>query len=468
MIYVCGNDRDYDGWANAGSTGWDYQSILPLIKKTEKNSDATKNSTYHGFNGTLTVSDYPKNDSFYYLVEAAFKEIGYSKSSDYNARNYNGFTRLQSTIMNGERIGAYRAFIEPAKARSNLYIMKDSVVTDVIFNGTKATGVNVKTKKMFCNNIVVSATKEIILSAGALGTPKILLQSGVGRPADLSPLNITSRKNLQVGENLQNHVFSTHFIKFNRDAEAQSTQDYVKILTDYFYNRAGEATQVGSLNGQGFINTLSPTAKYPDVQLSFLRMRKNQFYFDPYLANLGMSGEYIDQLVKANSQSEIVVVMNALLNPKSRGTYKLKDKNPDSAPLIYFNFFSHPDDVSTLVRGAKKINDLVYSMAMASSGADILHLKIKECNQTDKNSDDYLKCYIKHFTHPNWHPAGTCKMGRVGDPTAVVDPELKLQGFTNIRVADPSIMPTITTGDTSCPAYAIGQKAADMIMKAWP
>lgn len=468
MLYVCGNDRDYDSWAAAGNPGWGYSSMLPLIKKTEKNTDTSRSATYHGFTGKLSVSNYDNNEPFADTLEAAYNEIGYSTLLDYNARTYNGFTRVQSTIKNGERCGAYRAFIEPIKNRPNMFIMKNSLVTNVIFSGTKATGVNVKTIFTTCPNIVLTATKEVILSAGALGSPKILMQSGIGRPADLTPLGITSRKNLPVGENLQDHVFSVHFIKINPTAVGSTILKTAQGLMDYFYNRAGENARVGTLNAEGFINTLDPSAKYPDVQMIFYKFPKDQIYLDSVLANFGLKDEYISQLMQENSQHEIVMAYNILLNPKSRGTYKLRDKNPDSKPIINPNYLSQADDVDTLIRGANKITDLIYSSAMAPNEAEVVQMYIEECDGIEWGTDDYWICYFKYFTQNLWHPAGTCKMGPVGDPSAVVDPNLKVQGFTNIRVADASIMPTVPSGNTQCPTYAIGQKASDIIIKAWP
>jgi choline dehydrogenase len=468
MMYVCGNDRDFNSWAAAGNLGWDYQNILKLIKTFEKNNDTSRSSAYHGFAGKLSVSNYKTAEPFADTLEAAFNEIGYSTVPDYNAQVYNGFTRLQATINNGERCGAYRAFIVPAKARPNLFIMKNSVVTNIIFNGTKATGVNVRTKYTTCSNIVITATKEVILSAGALGSPKILLQSGIGRPTDLTPLGIKSIKNLPVGENLQNHVLSVHFIKVNPKSETQTILGFAGELMDFFYNRKGFLSQVGTLNAGGLINTLSSSEKYPDVQMIFYKFSKDQMYFDSVLANFGFKDEYIEQLVQANAQHEIVMVYNILLNPKSKGTYKLRDNNPDSKPIINPNYLSNAEDVDTLIRGANKITELVNSSAMAPNEAEIMAPYIEECDGLEYGTDDFWKCYFKYFTQDLWHPTGTCKMGRVGDPSAVVDPYLKLQGFTNIRVADASIMPSVPSGNTQCPTYAVGQKAADIILKAWP
>jgi choline dehydrogenase len=202
MLYVCGTDRDYDSWAAKGNVGWDYNSILPLIKRSEGNTDIViSDNGYHGTTGTLKVSSIGR-DPFTDSLEAGFNQLGYKSMADYNAQTYNGFVRLQVTIDGGERSSAYRAFLVPAKNRTNLFVMKDSLVTRIIFKGNKATGVLVETAELLCPSIKLFATKEVIISAGSLGSPKILLQSGIGRPADL-PAGITPRKDLPVGYNLQ-------------------------------------------------------------------------------------------------------------------------------------------------------------------------------------------------------------------------------------------------------------------------
>jgi choline dehydrogenase len=388
--------------------------------------------------------------------------------SDYNAQTYNGFVRIQSTISGGERQSAYRSFIVAAMNRTNFFVMKNAMATQVIFSGTKAIGVKVKTNELLCPSITINAAKEVILSSGALGTPKILQQSGVGLAADL-PAGIAVKSPLPVGRNFQDHVLSTHFIKVNPNAPPQSVLDLAYQLMEYYYNRTGDLTQVGIMNSEGFIHTTNTSAKYPDIQNIFYKFPKNQPYMANILANFGLKDAYANQLVVENANFEIIMGYNILLNPKSRGSYKISSAtNFDAAPTINANFFSDPADVDTVVRGINKMQALFNTAAMQPSSPSFVKFDIAECNSIAYPSDNYWKCYIKHFSHSLWHPAGTCKMGPVADASTVVDPTLKLKGFTNIRVADASIMPTVSTGNTQCPTYAIGQKAYELINAANP
>jgi choline dehydrogenase-like flavoprotein len=467
MLYVCGTDRDYDSWAAAGNTGWDYGSMLPLIKRSERNLDLdiAGDGTYHGTDGLLKVSS-PDRVSISDELEAGFNQIGYRSLADYNSQTYNGFVRLQATISRGERIGAYRAFLAPAKHRKNLFFMKNSEATSIIFNETRATGVLVRTSESMCPTIQLHALKEVIISAGGLGSPKILLQSGIGRPADLPP-QIVPRKDLPVGRNLQDHVLSVHFFRINPNVPTLTLLDMAHKTMEYFYNRTGTFAQLGVWNAQGFINTADPNDPYPDIQLDLFSFPKDQQYMEEVLSNFGFKDEYIAKIVEENARSEVLMVFNILLNPKSTGTYELRSSDPSSPPIITSNFYEHDDDVDTTLRGIGKIFQLMDTEAMQSVSPSPIELPIGECGTLDEG-DDYWRCYIRHFSQSLWHPAGTCKMGPTSDSEAVVDPSLRVHGFTNLRVADASIMPTIVSGNTQCPTYAIGQKAVDLVLADWP
>lgn len=475
MLYVCGNDRDYDNWAAQGSTGWDYNSIQPFMRKSEDNMDFTS-SSYHGTGGYLTVSNYSSTDPLIPVLKDAFSQLGYKQLSDYNSRLYNGFAELQGTIRGGERCSAARAFLLPIKSNTRLFVMKGSTVSKVILNGYIATGVNVKTGNADCPNIVLNATKEIILSAGALGSPKILLQSGIGRSADLTPFGISQVVSLPVGNNLQDHVLSVHFLKVNPNAPMQTIDDDLWDVQNYYFYRKGNYSNLGAMNYNGFINITDVNATYPDVQLSFYRFAKSQLYFFTILSNFGFKDEYISTLVKLNYDFEIVMVFTVLLNPKSRGTVKLRSSDPFASPKIVSGFLSVAEDVNTLVGGIQKMHRLIKTDAMQQTSAEFVKFSIPECDSLPYPYDpsetsvstDYWKCYLKYFTMSLWHPTGTCKMGSSADPTTVVDKKLRVFGISKLRVADASIMPSITTGNTQCPTYMIGEKAADMIKASYP
>lgn len=468
MLYVCGNDRDFDSYAAKGNTGWDYNSILPLIKRSENNLDPNivKNGTYHGTGGYLTISTNPNLDSFIPIYESAFNQLGYKTLLDYNSRTYNGITRLQSTTKGGERQSSYQAFLAPIKNRPNLVFLKGSQVTSVKFSGSTATGVNVKTTNTSCPDIYVQARKEVIISSGGYGSPQILLKSGIGKIEDLSPFGINQVKNLSVGENLQDHVYAISFIKVNPNAPSQTLLDIAYQSQLYFgLPRTGQLSEIGLTNA--FINTTDVNATYPDIQYNFYHFPKSQEFFGEILSAFRYKQEYVDYLVDLNFDFEMIMCFTIILNPKSKGTVKLKSSDVLADPKITTGYLTDSEDVATMVRGLNRLKDLVGTNAMQATSADFVEFNITDCNDIEHLSEDYFKCYVKHFTANLWHPTGTCKMGPASDPEAVVGSNLKVHGFTNLRVADASIFPDIPSGNTQCPTYAVGQKAADLILSSW-
>lgn len=454
LLYICGNDRDYDSWANQGNIGWDYQNFLHYIKKSEDNTNARVlgDGRFHGSGGYLSVSDYEITDPFVPILREAFSELGYKQVKNYKKGNYVGFVELQGTIRGNERCSAARAFLQPIRSRKNLFVMKNSLVTNVLFSGSTATGVNVRTTKTSCHDIQMFASKEVILSAGALGSPKILLQSGIGKLEDLSPFQIAQIKNLPVGENFQDHIEAVNFFKVNPNAPAQTMREMMRNFQNYIFYRSGSLSNLGVTNHNGFINTKSFNAEYPDIQFIFTHFLKSQFFLSSIFANAGYRDEFIAELLNINKKYEILMVYTILLNPKSRGTVKLETRDPISPPKIKSGYLTHPDDVEVLVQGINKLQTLIKTAAVQKNFAENIKFMIPECNSLSYASNAYWRCYLKYFTTSLWHPAGTCKMGKMGiDKSSVVDDNLRVHGVKNLRVADASIMPTIPSGNTQCP-----------------
>ena len=473
MLYVCGTDRDYDNWAASGATGWDYNSVLPYIKKSENNTNPAivGTGTYHGTTGPLTVSDYPNVDYLVPVLQNGFNQLGYSSLQDFNSRQYNGFVKLQGTIKGGERMSASRAMIQPVKNNTNFYIMKYSTATKISFSGTKAVSVTLTMPATStysgCNTITVKATKEIIVSAGAVGSAKLLQLSGIGKPADL-PAGVPSIKNLPVGDNLNDHPYSIHFVKLNPNAPAQTTLDVLAQGFQYFNSRSGPMAALSTMHSEGIINTTDTTAKYPDIQFITYRFEKSQEYLNSVLGNLGYKDEFIAQLIDINADYELLMVWSTVMSPYSRGSVKLRSSNPANTPIITSGYFTDTRDVDTLLRGINKLKALVATPALQFYNSSFVKFSIPECDPLPYPSDAYETCYIKYFSGSEWHYSGTTRMGRTTDATSVVDPTLKLLGYTNIRVCDAGVMPFVPSGNIQCPVYMIGQKCADFIKAAWP
>lgn len=467
MLYVCGNDRDYNSWAASlpSGNGWDYNSMLPIIKRTEKNNQFS--NSYHGTTGQLSVSKWNTDDEYIPIIKAGFSALGYQTNIDYNAQTYNGQSDLQGTLKDNERCSASRAFLNPIRNRANFFVMKNSYVTNVLFSGTVATGVNVRTNDSTCLNIPLYASREVILSAGALQSPKILLQSGIGQVADL-PANVPSVKVLPVGENLQDHLYAINFYKVNPNASSQGVDDILLDAQNYYLYRNGSFSNLNVLSSSAFINTLDVNGIYPDVQYQWYHFRKSQEYLRQILANFGYKQEYITVLNNINNDYELIMVFTVVLNPKSRGSVKTSGADPTLPPKITSGFLTNTDDADVLLRGVKKLEQLVNTTAFQSKFAQLVQFDIAECNSLQYKSDDYWRCYFKYFTANLWHPSGSCKMGNASDPQSVVDEKLRVRGVTKLRVVDASIFPTIPSGNTQCPVYAVGQKGADMIIAANP
>lgn len=470
MMYVCGQDRDYDRWNASGATGWDYQSLLQYFKIHENNTDTSKSSDNHGFSGPLTVSTYGRNDKFFDVLAAGFAQLGYNNLSDYEPGQYNGYTDVQGTVRNGERCSSYQAYISRTyRNRSNLHIYTNSNVTKILFSGTTATGVNIKTNCSDCVNIVLKATKEVIVTAGALGTPKLLQLSGVGKRADLTPIGITQvGADLPVGENLQDHFYAINWFTLNPDGKNQSLIDLLADTNMYSANRTGNLSSSG-LNFGAFIDTVNGVnGTYADIQYIPYHFPKNQQEFATVLANFGYKDEFISVLLQLNAQYELLVIFTILLQPVACGTAKIRSIDPLVLPKIVTNFVTNDIDVNATIRGITRLVDLVNTPAFVNVSAQIVKFSLPECDSiTDSPSYAYWNCYIKYLSGSNWHPTGTCKMGAASDPTAVVDPFLKVRGFSKLRVADGSIFPFIPSGNTQCPIYATAEKAAAMIKSSY-
>lgn len=310
-----------------------------------------------------------------------------------------------------------------------------------------------------------------------------MLQSGVGRAPDLKgvtngvPWSIKHKVDRPVGLNLQNHPFSLHFVLLNATTEEISeskdeTNNNILAALEYINNRKGPFTYMGSepisLFANVFDNPVDPNG-FPNIQWIFYQFKLKQLQLLNILDKFKLKSEYAQQLLRANQDYKLLMIENILLTPKSRGAVRLRDGVPTSDPKIYENHLTdeHGSDKKKLIEGIKLIMKFIETPAMKAVNAKLFRYDLAECDAHQCHSDDYWICYFKYFLQNCWHPSGTCKMGKESDACAVVDPKLKVIGITGVprvRVADASIMPQITASNTQCPCYAIGEKAADLII----
>jgi choline dehydrogenase len=470
MIWHCGNDRDYDNWAKEGNPGWEYKNILPLIKKVERNTNPTlvnDHPYYHGTNGKVYVSSFDPKDDYTDVIKTSFTQSNYKQVDDINSGNATGVTNMQFTIENGHRCSAAWAFLRTCKycgydSNRNLHLIKRSLATRVIFKGKKAVGVEVVTDNVKCPDLYFKARREIVISAGAFNTPRLLMQSGIGRKVELDKFNIKQIADLPVGENYQDHVFIQSFLRVKQIESELDPTTLLAISFRYLYSRKGKLAELGLLSTQAFINTEDKNAKYPNIQYYFYRFNLKSEALVVYCETYKIKKEYVQTLLEINQYEEIILVMTTLLTPKSKGTVKLSSSNPRSAPKITTNFLSSEEDRVTLEKALGILNEVVNNDAFQSRGARIVDFKIDECEPL-ASSSNYTQCYMRYFSDTEYHYCGTARMGRRCKNDTVVDENLRIHGLSNIRVADASIMPRITSGNTQCPVYAIGMKAAELI-----
>lgn len=441
MCYVRGNPYDYDEWNQLGNKGWSYQDVLPYFKKLEHFEPGA--NAYHNLGGPLNVST-PRylNPLMNAFVEAG-QQAGYAKLTDYNAENQEGVGYFYVTEKAGQRYSNARGYLHPIKKRPNLTLVTNTHATRILFEGKRAIGV-----RCLHNNseFDILAQKEVILSAGSIGSPQLLLLSGVGPRAEIEKHGIALIHDLPgVGENLQDHldIHITCLDKTRTSTSFRLDSLWRNIVSacKYFWKHDGELTS-NYTQAVGFAKT-DPRLPAPDLQWHFA----TSMYTD--------SAQRLKPVFKHYGY----LLMTCFLHPKSRGSLRLNSKNPLDKPLIDFNYLADESDLEGMVIGFKKAREILSQPAFAP-------YFLKEFEPGDLiQTDEQIRQYIRQRAETIYHPIGTCKMGI--DPLAVVDPQqLKVYGLENLRVIDASIMPTLPSGNTNTPTTMIAEKGADLILNS--
>lgn len=449
--------------------GWGWKDMLEYFKKSENNQQFT--NEYHGQNGPMFVGKHSIDHPAKKLISKAAFKLGYPTLNDIHNGSNIGFGDAQGTVYKGRRFGTYKAFIHSAKDRPNLLIAKNAHVIKVIIDDNlKATGVEVKVGDRV---LTINSKKDVILSAGALKTPQILMLSGIGPKTHLEELKIKLLKDLPVGQNLQDHMMFLGMFVALREKEAkwaikdEDPRKGIDAIYDYIMYQKGILSSIGITNYVGFVDTVRKS-EFPDVQYHHVFYNRGEPYLLPTLLTAtGFQDEIALNILTQNKETSLLQFAPTLLNPKSKGEIKLKNTDPFELPLIYSNYLKEDSDVDTFVRGYKLIQKLIETPVFKKHQPEILDIKIPTCAQFTFLSDNYIKCAIRNLATTVYHYAGTAKMGPNSDSTAVVDPRLKVHGVSGLRVADASIMPNVVSGNTNAPCIAIGEKAADMIKEDW-
>jgi choline dehydrogenase len=432
MIYIRGHPHDYDAWAERGNKGWGYDDLLPYFRRGERADSDRLESEYHGRAGELNVTDVrsprPLAEAF---VEAGVR-AGYRRNDDFNGRRQEGVGHYHVTHEGGRRHSAAEAYLKPVLDRPNLTAHTGAQVSQVRFDGTRATGVEYQRDG---RRLVADAAEEVVLSAGAVNSPQLLMLSGVGPETHLADHGIdVVHDSPGVGENLQDHLFS--FVRYETDTEDTLEEaESLLNLAKYFVLKRGPLTSNVAEAG-GFVRT-DESVPEPDVQFHFA-----PFFFKEH------------NLVESPVERGFSIGVTQL-RPESRGTIRLASADPRDDPLIDPHYLEADRDVEVHVEGMRMAREIATTEPLAS------HATREVDPGPDVESDEELAAWFRENAETVYHPVGTCKMGE--DEMAVVDDRLRVHGVEGLRVVDASVMPTLVGGNTNAPTYVIAERAAAMI-----
>ncbi|WP_405488033.1 GMC family oxidoreductase [Nocardia sp. NBC_00511] len=438
MLYVRGNRANFDSWAAEGNTGWGYDDILPAYKRLENWQDGAND--YRATGGPIEVTRQqdltPIAQEF---MVAASESLGAPIIEDYNGESQEGISIFQQSVKNGLRYSSSRGFITD-RPNANLTVITHAHVTRVVIEGSRATGVEIVEKNG--TRRVVRAAKEVIISGGVIGSPQILMLSGIGPAAHLRELGIDVKADLPVGQNLHDHLFvpMTYISKkaIHRGIPTHFASGIMQEL-----RRPGSSWMGRTVfESCGFVKTKFAEGDYPDLQIHTL----------PWSYPIPNQDE--DKLHLVDRRPGYTI-FPSLIYPKSRGEMKLASSDPFASPLIDPGYLTDPWDTEFLIEGIRMIREIMQHKSIANDWTEEL------APGPGLMDDTALRRELPNRVHSIYHPVGTCRMGV--DERAVVDPTLKVLGIEGLRVADASIMPSITGGNTNAPSYMIGEKAAELI-----
>ena len=436
MAFVRGQAQDFDTWAQMGNSGWSYQDLLPLFRRMESYADGA--DEFRGNNGPLRVTNPVPSDPLYKSLIAAAQEVGIRHNSDYNGASQDGIAMSQASIAGGRRMSTAHCYLDPIRRRPNLRVVTHALTEQVLLEGRRCVGVRYTVDGV---SHTARSNRDVIVSAGSVNSPQLLELSGIGQPERLKALGIEVRQELGgVGENLRDHY-------------APRTRWGISAK-GYTFNDRGR--------GVGLINQALRYLISQDGMLSMVAAPIRAFVFSreglttPDLL-LGWVPMLYEPGPKLSEQSGMTCYAHPM-RPESKGNIHAVSADPRQPPAINYNFLSAAPDADLTIKAIRIARSIMNANALVSLGVTEL------APGAELTRDDEILDWIKDVGETTYHPVGTCKMGT--DDMAVVDPQLCVRGFQGLRVADASIMPTLTSGNTNAPAIMIGEKASDLVLAA--
>ena len=436
MVYVRGHALDFERWADEGARGWSYRDVLPYFRRAETRAEG--GDPYRGESGPLNTSYGRLANPLYRCFIDAGRQAGYAESEDLNGFRLEGFGRFDMTVHRGRRWSAANAYLRPALRRANLELRSQCLVTRILLEKGRATGVAYLRGGW---ETIVHARREVILAGGPINSPQLLELSGIGRPDELGRHGVPVRHALNgVGENLQDHLefyFQMACTKPITLYSALGPMAKLRIGLRWLLAKDG----LGATNHfevGGFIRSRAGI-RHPDIQFHFL--------------SLAISYDGTRQVRRHGFQAHV-----GSMRSKSRGWVRLRSADPRDRPAILFNYMSHSDDWAEMRACVRLTREIFAQDAFApyrgeelSPGADVV-------------DDAQIDAFVRRSVESAYHPCGTCRMGDPADPMTVVDPQARVVGLDGLRVVDSSIMPSITTGNLNAPTIMLAEKCADAIL----
>ena len=438
MAFVRGQAQDFDTWAQMGNHGWSYDDVLPFFKRMESYQGG--DDAFRGRDGPIRVTNPPPGlPIFAALIEAA-GQVGIAHNPDYNGGAQDGIAMSQASISYGRRMSTARCYLDPIRKRPNLHIETGALTEALLLDGKRCIGVRYSVQGA---SHEARAAREVVVSAGTINSPQLLELSGIGQPGRLRDLGIEVRHALPgVGENLRDHYAPrTRWAIGAKGITYNDTARGIGLVAQALRYMLFQSGMLGAVAApiRAFVRSREGL-EAPDVLLGWV----------PMLTEPGPRGP------KISRQAGMTCYAHPM-RPESRGSIHIKSADAQQQPAINFNFLSSPIDAEVTVRAVRIARTVMTAPALA-------HLGVTELAPgASQTTDDEILAWVRSAAETTYHPVGTCKMG--SDPMAVVDAQLRVHGIEGLRVADASIMPTLTSGNTNAPSIMIGEKAADMVLK---